>query len=51
MLNINEGGNATAALGLGDDVLGNGGLTRRFWPVDLADAALWKATNAEGDVK
>ena len=40
MLNVNEGGNATAALGLGDDVLGDRGLTRRFWPEDFADASL-----------
>ena len=51
MLGVDEGGDATAPLGLGDDVQGERRLSRRLRAVDLDDAAARDATDAKRDVE
>ena len=49
MLGIDEGGDAAALLGFGDDVQRQGRLAGGFRAVDLDDAAAWHAADAERD--
>jgi hypothetical protein len=51
VLGVDEGGDAAAALGLGDDVLDESGLARGLGAEDLGDAAAGDATDAEGEVE
>jgi hypothetical protein len=51
MFHVNEGGHAAHFLGLGDDVLGQGGLARTFGAIDFGDAASGDAADAQGDVE
>ena len=51
VLGIDIGRDAAHALGLGDDVQGEGGLTGRFRTVDLGDPAARDAADAEGEVE
>src|ERR1019366_694524 len=50
VLDVNEGGEAALFLRLGDDAETEGGLAGRFRAVDLDDAALGQAADAEGEV-
>ena len=49
VFHIHKGTKAAPFLGFGDDVLAEGGLTGRFWPVDFYDSAAWHTTDAEGN--
>ena len=51
VLGIDESGEASCLLRLGDYVQGEGSLTARLWTEDLYDATPWEATNAEGEVE
>jgi hypothetical protein len=51
VLGVDEGGDAAAALGLGDDVLDEGSLAGRLGAEDLGDAAAGDAADAEGEVE
>jgi hypothetical protein len=51
VLCIDEGGDAARALGVGDGVQGESGLTRRLRPIDLDDAATREAADAERDIQ
>ena len=50
VLHIDVGGLATAALGLGDDVLGERGLAGALWAIDLDDSTVGKSRPAERQV-
>jgi hypothetical protein len=50
VLDVDEGGEAALFLGLGDDAETEGGLAGGFRAVDLDDAALREAADAEGEV-
>ena len=51
VLRVDEGGHASAALGLGDDVEGQRGLARALRAEDLDHPAAGDAADAEGDVE
>ena len=51
VLDVDEGGDAALALGLGDDVLADRGLARRLRAEDLGDPAARDAADAEGEVE
>ncbi len=51
MLRVDEDGFAPSSLRLGDDVLTQGGLARRFGPVDLGHPAAGNAAHTQGDVQ
>ena len=51
VLGVDEGADAAALLGLGDDVQRQRRLARGFRPVDLDDAAARQAADAERDVE
>jgi hypothetical protein len=51
VLGVDEGGEASRSLRLGDDVQGEGRLAARLGTEDLNDATPGEATNAEGDVE
>jgi len=51
VLGVDEGGDATAALGVGDGVQGDGGLAGGLRSVDLDDPATRQPADAEGDVE
>jgi hypothetical protein len=51
VLGVDEGTHPAQTLGFGDDVRGEGGLTGRFGPVDLDDAAPGYPSDAERGVE
>ena len=51
VLGVDEGRHPAQALGLGDGVQGQGGLPRRFRPVDLDDPAPGNAADPQGQVQ
>ncbi len=51
VLGVDEGGHAAELLGHGDDLEGEGGLAGGLGPVDLDDAPLRDAADAEGQVE
>ena len=51
MLGVDEGGEASCSLRLGDDVQGEGRLAAGLRTEDLDDPASGNATNAEGEVE
>ena len=51
MFGIDIGADATVALRFGNNVHGQGGLTRRFWAVDLDNATARQTANAECQVE
>jgi hypothetical protein len=51
VLDVDEGGHAAVALGLGDDVLADGRLARGLGAEDLGDPAARHAADAEGEVQ
>jgi hypothetical protein len=51
VLDVDVGGHAAFFLGFGEDVLGEGGLSGRFWPVELGNPATGNAADAEGEVE
>ena len=51
MLHVNKGGGAAQLLGLGHDVLAEGGLARGLWPVDFDHTSARNAADAEGDIQ
>src|SRR5215218_53600 len=51
VLGVDEGGEASCSLRLGDDVQGEGRLAARLGTEDLDDTASGDAANAEGDVE
>ena len=51
VLGVDEGGDAAALLGVGDDVQGEGGLARALRAEDLDDAPARQALAAEGQVE
>src|SRR5688500_6773357 len=51
VLGVDEGGQASCFLRLGDDVQGEGRLAARLGTEDLHDPASWDAPNAEGQVE
>gem|GEM_PF-5336982 len=51
MLHVDESGNAARPLGLGDDVLADGGLAGALGAIDLGDAPAGDATDAQGNVE
>src|SRR5215207_134994 len=51
VLGIDEGGETSCFLRLGDDVQGEGRLAARLRTEDLDDATPWDAANAEGEVE
>ena len=50
VLDIDEGGEAAVALGLGDDAQTEGGLAARFRAENLDDPAARQTADAEGEV-
>src|SRR6185437_8840833 len=51
MLGVDEGAGAALLLGLGDDMQRERRLARAFRPVDLDDAALGQAADAQRDIE
>ena len=51
MFHVNERGDATHFLYLGNDMLANGCFARGFGSVDFGDAPAGDAANTEGDIK
>ncbi|CAB4941530.1 unannotated protein [freshwater metagenome] len=51
MFGIDIGADATVALSFGNNVHGEGGLTRRLWAVDLDNATTRQTANAEREVE
>ena len=51
VLHVDEGGDTAAFLGLGDDVLGDGGLASAFGAIYLGDPASGDPSHAEGAVE
>ncbi len=51
MLSIDEGGEATSTLRVGDNMLTERGFTRRFGALDIVDTDTRYATDAEGQIE
>ena len=51
MLGVDEGGSASALLGLGDDVESNRGLAGGFWAIDLGDTTSGEAPDPKRQIE